>query len=72
MTALVVLLVYQQVRLVEALVGASEKLARGDLRARASVPPGVAEFERLAAAFNDMADTRERASQAKDEFLGLV
>jgi signal transduction histidine kinase len=42
------------------------------LAARADVGSGVSELERLAAKFNEMASTRERASQAKDEFLGLV
>ena len=34
--------------------------------------PGIREFEKLGASFNEMAATRERASRAKDEFLGLV
>lgn len=60
------------VRPVESLVAASDELAAGKLDARARVPAGVAEFERLGNAFNEMAETRERASHAKDEFLGLV
>lgn len=60
------------VRPVESLVSASRSLAEGRLGARADVPRGISEFEQLGAAFNDMAETRERASHAKDEFLGLV
>ncbi|MEX0751108.1 MAG: HAMP domain-containing sensor histidine kinase, partial [Dehalococcoidia bacterium] len=60
------------VRPVGSLVRASDRLAAGELGARAEVVGGVSEFQRLAAAFNEMADTRERASEAKDEFLGLV
>ena len=59
-------------RPVEALVSASDRLAKGDLGARADMPPGIFELEKLGSAFNAMADTRERASEAKDEFLGLV
>jgi signal transduction histidine kinase len=59
-------------RPVGALVSATGKLAAGQLGARVEVPGAVTEFDRLAAAFNEMADNRERASQAKDEFLGLV
>ena len=60
------------VRPIEALVRASDALARGDLGARAKVRGGVTEFDQLGAAFNEMAETRERVSDAKDEFLGLV
>jgi signal transduction histidine kinase len=60
------------VRPIEALGRASDALASGDLEARAKVQPGVSELDRLAAKFNEMAASRERASQAKDEFLGLV
>ena len=60
------------VRPVEALVRASDAIAHGNLGARTRVRSGVSEFEHLSAAFNEMAETRERASDAKDEFLGLV
>jgi two-component system sensor histidine kinase KdpD len=60
------------VRPVGALVRATDAFAHGDLQARARVPSGVTEFEQLGASFNDMAEMRERASHAKDEFLGLV
>lgn len=60
------------VRPVESLVDASAALAGGELSARARGHSEVSEFERLREAFNDMAATRERASHAKDEFLGLV
>lgn len=57
---------------VRALVHASDAIAAGDLGARANLRSGVTEFERLGASFNDMAANRERATHAKDEFLGLV
>lgn len=60
------------VRPIGALVGASDAVAHGDLGARARIDAGVSEFERLAASFNQMAAMRERASHAKDDFLGLV
>jgi signal transduction histidine kinase len=60
------------VRPVAALVSASDAIAAGKLGARAHVPPGAIEFEKLGASFNEMATTRERATHAKDEFLGLV
>jgi signal transduction histidine kinase len=60
------------VRPVQSLVKASDELAAGDLAARAIVPSGTREFEKLAASFNQIAATRERASHAKDDFLGLV
>lgn len=60
------------VRPVESLVRASDAVEAGDLGARARISARVTEFERLAASFNAMASTRERASHAKDEFLGLV
>jgi signal transduction histidine kinase len=60
------------VRPVEALVRTSDAITRGNLGARARMRSGVSEFEQLGAAFNEMAETRERASDAKDEFLGLV
>lgn len=74
LTLLAVWLLGQQwiARPVAALVSTSSKLAAGELGARAHVPGAVTEFDRLAEAFNEMASTRERASQAKDEFLGLV
>ncbi|MBI5289963.1 MAG: sensor histidine kinase [Chloroflexi bacterium] len=60
------------VRPVVSLVDASDAISAGKLDARVSIKPGIAEFERLAASFNEMAENRERATHAKDEFLGLV
>lgn len=60
------------VRPVAGLVDATEAIAAGRLGARTPVHRGIAEFEKLGVAFNEMASTRERASHAKDEFLGLV
>ena len=60
------------VRPVESLVRASDELAAGNLGARVNVPTGTREFEKLGRSFNQMAETRERASHAKDDFLGLV
>jgi signal transduction histidine kinase len=59
-------------RPVAALARASERFASGDLAARVQSRSGVTEFEKLGAVFNDMADIRERATRAKDEFLSLV
>jgi two-component system OmpR family sensor kinase len=59
-------------RPVGALGRASQRLASGDLSARVHTRSGVTEFEQLGAAFNDMAEARERSTRAKDEFLGLV
>jgi two-component system OmpR family sensor kinase len=60
------------VKPVSDLVGATEAVAAGNLGARAHIDAGVVEFERLAASFNEMAATRQQATYAKDEFLGLV
>ena len=57
---------------VGSLVRASDALESGRLDARAKVRSSVSEFRRLAESFNRMAATREQASHAKDEFLGLV
>lgn len=74
LTLVAVWLLSQQwiARPVAALVSTTGKVSEGNLSARAEVPGRVTEFDRLAEAFNDMAANRERASQAKDEFLGLV
>jgi two-component system OmpR family sensor kinase len=74
LTLVAVWLLSQQwiARPVAALVSTTGKLAEGNLGARVEVPGRVTEFDWLAAAFNEMADNRERASQSKDEFLGLI
>jgi signal transduction histidine kinase len=60
------------VRPVGELAAASDAIAGGELGARARVSGGVTELDRLGRAFNEMAETRERAAHAKDEFLGLI
>jgi signal transduction histidine kinase len=60
------------VRPIEELGAASDALASGELGARANIAPGLSELDDLVQRFNEMAETRQRASQAKDDFLGLV
>jgi signal transduction histidine kinase len=59
-------------RPVLALVRANDAIAGGALETRVRDRSGISEWEHLAASFNEMAANRERATHAKDEFLGLV
>lgn len=53
-------------RRLNALIETSTRLAGGDMRARADVPPGSSEFERLQIAFNTMAESLEKKSCERD------
>lgn len=56
---------------VRALTGAAEKMARGDLKARANVRRDD-ELGRLAGAFDDMAASLEKLDQMKSDFVSHV
>jgi signal transduction histidine kinase len=62
-------------RPVNALLQATERLRRGDLRARTDLPHGDSELEQLAAAFDEMAWTlsrRETEHQRAEETLQML
>ncbi|HLC42019.1 MAG TPA: ATP-binding protein [Methylomirabilota bacterium] len=53
------------VRQVQALVGATKRLAAGELHARTGLPRGQGELSQLASAFDQMADSLERAHELR-------
>jgi signal transduction histidine kinase len=53
------------VRQVQALVGATKRVAAGDLGARSGLPHGQGELSQLASAFDQMAESLERAHERR-------
>jgi len=53
------------VRHIQSLVGATKRVAAGELNVRAGLPPGQGELSQLASAFDQMAESLERAQERR-------